>query len=85
MSDILVVIATFDFHVKPAITLATADLVYNFAESALTLWSFLVQQTWGPTSHTLASPTLCGPVIAFHVDLGRGVQRWAIARQMFSM
>ena len=51
--DILVVIPTFDLHVKPVITLVTADLIYKFAASPLPLWGEFQHSRHGASYHTL--------------------------------
>jgi len=63
----LAVMPTFDFHVKSAITLVTADLIYNFAVSALPLLGDFRGSRQGSILHTPAGSARHGPTIAFHV------------------
>ena len=83
MFDILVVIPTFDLHVKPAITLVWADLIYNSVASPL--WGIFGVAGMGPHITHPACLAWCGPSIAFHIDQERSVQRRAIARWTLSM
>ena len=58
MFDILVVIPTFDLHVKPAITLVWADLIYNSVASPL--WGIFGVAGMGPHITHPACLAWCG-------------------------